>query len=155
MKFAGSLSFLLVGAWLAMPAHATVLYKSVAPNGVVMFSDTPPEDADRVERIPMTFSGPSNGYTAAGAPTVQVAASRFDELKSFDQAVAEANARVDQAEAALAAARRSSLSPLEGLRLASSRADVETSNRVELARRDVLLARQSLLETLKARNSRP
>ena len=154
MESIRSLTFLLCAAAFAMPASATVLYKSVGANGVVMFSDTPPDNAERVERIPMTFQGSSNGYTAAGSAPVQVAAARFDELKSFDQAVAEANARVDQAEAALAAARRASLSPLEGLRLVSTRASMEESNRVELARRDVLLARQLLLETLKARNTR-
>ena len=148
------IALLLALAALAAPAGATVLYKSVAPNGVVMFSDTPPDNADRVERIPMTFSGPSNGYTSSGSAPVQVAAARFDELKSFDQAVAEANTRVDQAEAALAAARRSSLSPLEGLRLASNRGSLDDAARVENARRDVLLARQSLLETLRARNQR-
>jgi hypothetical protein len=152
MKFAGSLSVVAALAALALPAQATVLYKSVSPNGVVMFSDRPPEDADRVERIPMTFSGQTQGWASAGAAPTTVAVARLDELKSFDQAVAEANARVDQAEAALAAARRSSLSPLEGLRLASTRSSVDESNRVEMARRDVLLARQSLLETLRARN---
>lgn len=155
MTCVASIALLLALAALAAPAGATVLYKSVAPNGVVMFSDTPPEHADRIERIPMTFSGPSSGYTSSGSAPVQVAAARFDELKSFDQAVAEANARVDQAESALAAARRSSLSPLEGLRLAGNRGTTEDAARVENARRDVLLARQSLLETLKARNHKP
>jgi hypothetical protein len=154
MPAVAPIALLLWLAALAAPAGATVLYKSVAPNGVVMFSDTPPDNTDRVERIPMTFSGPSSGYTSSGAAPVQVAAARFDELKSFDQAVAEANARVDQAEAALAAARRSTLSPLEGLRLAANRPGPDDASRVESARRDVLLARQSLLETLRARNQR-
>ena len=142
-------------ASLALPAGATVLYKSVGPNGVVSFSDRPPEHTDRYQEIPMAFSGAGNGspaYVSSGSTTPAVAAARFDELKSYDQAVAQANARVDAAESALAQARRPTWSPYDGLRLAGSHATVDHVARVEMHKRDVLLARQTLLETLRARN---
>lgn len=143
-------------ATLALPAGATVLYKSVGANGVVSFSDRPPEDTDRYQEIPLSFAGQgqANGaaYVSSGASQPAVAVARFDELKSFDQAIAQANARIDAAESALAQARRPTWSPHEGLRLSGSRATPEDVARVEMHKRDVLLARQSLLETLKARS---
>lgn len=167
MKIALALAVCLSAAALAPAASASVLYKSVAPNGVVMFSDTPPADSDRVERIPMTFSGQSsNGYTSSGGsgdgapiygsnPSQVVAVANFDDLKSFDVAVAEANERVDRAERALAEARAATLSRFEGLRLAGARPNADDVARIEASKRDVLLARQSLLETLRARNRKP
>lgn len=162
MKIALAIAAPLALAALAAPAHANVLYKSVAPNGVVTFSDTPPDNADQVERIPMTFSGQaSNGYTAAGSSggmpiygdnPSQVAVANFEDLKAFDVAVAQANERVDRAERALAAARAATLSRFEGLRLAGTRPTRDDVARIESIKRDVLLARQSLLETLRARN---
>lgn len=165
MKIALVLAASLALGALAPSAHASVLYKSVAPNGVVTFSDTPPDNSDRVERIPMTFSGqPSNGYTSSGSASglpiygtnpSHVAVANFDDLKSFDLAVAEANERVDRAERALAEARSNTISRLEGLRLAGARPNAGDVARIEASKRDVLLARQSLLETLRARNRHP
>lgn len=166
MKIALALAVSLSAAALAPAANASVLYKSVGANGVVMFSDTPPANSDRVERIPMTFSGPSsNGYVSSGGSndgspiygsnTQVVAVANFDDLKSFDVAVAEANERVDRAERALAEARAATLSRFEGLRLAGARPNPDDVARIEASKRDVLLARQSLLETLRARNRRP
>jgi hypothetical protein len=164
MKIIHALALSLSVTAFVPAAQASVLYKSVSANGVVTFSDTPPENADRVERIPMTFQGSASsaGYTssgsgAPGAPiygnATPVAVARFDELKTMDVAVSDANARVDHAENALAAARRGTWSPHDGLRLAGSRATVDDVARVEAIKRDVLLARQSLLETLRSKNA--
>ena len=143
-------------AAFAFPAGASVLYKSVGPNGVVSFSDRPPDDTDRYQEIPLAFSATGNGngaaYVSSGGPQPGVAVARLDELKSFDQVVAQANARVDAAENALAQARRPTWSPYEGLRLGGTQATVDDVARVEMHKRDVLLARQTLLETLKARS---
>lgn len=165
MKIALALASGLAWAATATSAQASVLYKSVAANGVVTFSDTPPENADRVERIPMTFAGqPSNGFTSSGgsdgmpiygANPSYVAVANFEDLKSFDASIAEANERVDRAERALAEARSASLSRFEGLRLAGSRPSAGDAARIESMKRDVLLARQTLLETLRARNRKP
>ena len=163
MKIALLLALSLCAGALAPAANASVLYKSVAPNGVVTFSDTPPDNSDRVERIPMTFSAqqPSGGYTASGSSDgmpiygsnpQQVAVANFEDLKSFDVAVAEANERVDRAERALAEARSATISRFEGLRLAGARPGPDDVARIEASKRDVLLARQSLLETLRAKN---
>ena len=165
MKVALAIAVSLSLGALAPAADANVLYRSVGSNGVVMFSDTPPENADRVERIPMTFQGQtSNGFTSSGSSSgmpiyganpTPVAVGNFEELKSFDVAVAEANERVDRAERALAEARSATISRFEGLRLAGARPTAEDIARIESSKRDVLLARQSLLETLRARNGKP
>ena len=130
-------------------AHANILYKSVSPNGVVMFSDSPPEGAGRVEVI--TMAGTSGNAPAIGASRMPV--SRLDELVSSDDALARANARVDQAEAALAQARRGLWSPRDGLQLVSHNGN-SSAREVDSFKRDVLLARQNLLETLQARTRR-
>lgn len=164
MKLIHALALSLSVSAFVPAAQASVLYKSVSANGVVTFSDTPPDNAQRVERIPMAFQGSpatgaysSPGSSAAGAPiygnSAPVAVARFDELKTMDVAVSDANARVDHAENALAAARRGTWSPHDGLRLAGARATVDDVARVEAIKRDVLLARQTLLETLRSRNS--
>lgn len=134
-------------------AQANVLYKSVGANGVVMFSDRLPEGASRVEVVRMPSSpGNAAATSGPGAPVASPAA-RLDELLSSDDAVTRANARVDQAEAALAQARRGLWSPRDGLVLASHGGNASARD-VESFKRDVLLARQMLLETLQARAKR-
>ena len=115
--------------------HASVLYKSVSPNGVVEFSDTRPEDREVVERI----AGLSDG-----------AAQRRDEAswRGFDEAVARANAQLDLAEHALALARHSPVSPPDLLRFGERRFTPEEVARVAYFRKNVLNARRSLLDAV-------
>jgi hypothetical protein len=68
-----------------------------------------------------------------------------------DESIARANAQVDLAEHALALARRSMWSELEGLRLTSHRATASDVERVEFYKRGVVAARQNLLEVMRMR----
>src|SRR4051794_5455820 len=84
------------------PAQAAMLYKSIGPNGTVMFSDTPPPgDARLVEQ--REIGSPSASWSSLqGATGFDLAA----QLLDADGAISRANAQVDQAEHALAEARR-------------------------------------------------
>lgn len=125
-------------------ASATVLYKSVGANGVVEFSDTPPEGK------PSTIiqSGSSTRSSAAG--TAGAAGSAGMPIYE-DGALARANAELDLAEHALAEALRAIGSPLAGLRLSTGRATAADLQRIAFYRRNVQLARTNLLEMLHAR----
>jgi hypothetical protein len=141
-------ALLLAAAVASAPVAAATLYKSISPTGVVQFSDTPPaDDAVIVERRPIG----RNATAADGLPQVVQGALRVDA----DDALARANEQVDQAEHALAMARRSTWSPLDGLRLTSARTTASDVERVEFYKRGVLLARQNLLDVLRQRTSPP
>jgi hypothetical protein len=119
----------------AVPAGAGTLYKSVGPNGVIQFSDIPPSDNSMVvETRPMSSN-----------------ATNVPHSLEADESIVRANAQVDLAEHALALARRSMWSELEGLRLTTHRATASDVERVEFYKRGVILARQNLLEVLRAR----
>jgi hypothetical protein len=139
---------LLAAALASGPVYAGVLYKSISPTGVVQFSDTPPADnAVIVETRSIGRRAPASD----GLPQVVDRALLVDA----DGALARANEQVDQAEHALALARRSMWSQLEGLRLTSTRSTASEVERVEFYKRGVLLARQNLLDVLRQRTTAP
>src|SRR4051812_47024883 len=94
------------------PAGASTLYKSVGANGVIQFSDTPPSDSSMVvERRPIeTLTSVTAAAVASRGGLMNVAQSL-----DGDEYLVRANAQVDLAEHALALARRSMWSELEGL----------------------------------------
>ena len=112
--------------------HASVLYKSVSPSGVVEFSDTHPEDRQAVERIV--------GLPDAGAQ-------RRDEesWRKLDEAVVRANEQLDLAEHALALARYSPASPPDLLRFRARTFTPAEMARVAYYRNNLLNARRVLL----------
>jgi hypothetical protein len=128
------------------PLGAAVLYKSVDPNGVVQFSDTPPEKTTRdvkVLQIP-------DGSAAAPRPLVADAQAPLSEekLRGMDAAVQRASAQVDLAEHALAMARRPVWSPPDPNKITTermTRADVE---RIEFYKQELKVARLALCELL-------
>jgi hypothetical protein len=135
-----------LAASLAGPAAAAVLYKSMSPQGVLEFSDHPPESGQSrlVEqiRMPDTEPGASNSSSIASGPW------REDQAREAGGAVQRANAQVDLAEHELAEARRQALADSDPMRLKPariSRADIE---RIEYYKKNVLVARQTLLEAL-------
>jgi hypothetical protein len=139
------LLLLLVAATLAAPADANVLYKSIAPNGVVQFSDTPPDgDAKIVEQ--RDLAAPER----AAVETAPVHVASIETLMG-DDAVARATAQVDLAEHALALARRGVWSPNEGVHLRGPARSAADESRIEYYKRGVLAARQTLLEVIKQR----
>lgn len=135
----------LLCAALATPAGAAVLYKSVGPNGVMQFSDLPPERGQAVERILIPDS-------AASVVTVKVPVSNampYEDPSEADAAVARASAQLDLAEHALAQARRSVTADHDPMRMVSTRMSLADMQRIEFYKKNVLVARQTLLEVLK------
>jgi hypothetical protein len=132
-------------AAFSAPAPAAVLYKSIGPNGVIQFSDQPPErgQANVVAEIQMkdTQSGPLDGTMASGP-------SREEPLREDDEAVQRANAQVDLAEHALAEVRRVALPASDPMRLQSARVSRADAERIDFYKKNVLLAHQNLLEVL-------
>jgi hypothetical protein len=132
---------------LAPAAQASTLYKSIGANGTVMFSDMPPgPDARIVEQREIR---PSTGTWSSSGP-----GSGFDlaeQLIDSDAALARANSQVDQAERALAEARRVTFTPREGLKISSPRLKPADEERIETCKRGVKIARQQLMELLRDR----
>ena len=141
------LAWAVGAALLAGPAGAAVLYKSVSPEGVVQFSDLPPEKGRIVDRIAMPDAGaPPN--PSAGLPQIAMGPGREEQLREADAAIARASAQVDLAEHALALARRNVWAEPEPTHLTSTRMTRSDVERIEFYKRSVLAARQTLLEVL-------
>jgi len=138
-----------------LPAVAgDVLYKSVDSTGTVMFSDTPPPQGARIleERV---IGAPSSPYSMSApgtnAPPTNGLESAYAQI-DYDAALAQANARVDMAERALAQARGASASRFEGLRLpAATPVSSMNSDHVEFRKRDLKIARHALMDLLRSR----
>lgn len=128
-------------AGLAFPAGAATLYKSIGPNGTIMFSDVPPADGSAV--VDQRSMPP--GATDA-TPMEEVFA-----LLEADAELARANTRLDLAEHALARARRGAWSPREGLRLEAARLSPVDHERIAFYQRDVQEARKALVRLLRQR----
>jgi uncharacterized protein DUF4124 len=137
---------LLAALAAPLPAAAAVLYKSIGPNGTIMFSDVPPPaDARIVEQRQIGASGYAiNGASPTGFQDIT-------QLIDSDAALARANAQVDLAEHSLAEARRGTWSPADGLKLSGRRVTRAEEERVEFYKRNVLAARQSLMDLLRER----
>lgn len=144
MKRAMHCTMAALACCACIPAGAAILYKSVGPNGVVQFSDLPPERGRPVQELQIGDGGSS-------PPTPHVAPPPLlneEKLRAMDAAVQRANDQVDMAERALAMARRPVWSEPEPGKLTTARmtrADVE---RIEFCKRNVVVARQMLLEVL-------
>ncbi len=141
-------------AGCAFPAQATVLYKSIGPNGVIQFSDRPPEDGVVVEErlVPDASSdGQPIGVAPDGMPLLafenplQIGA---DDGLDRDEALATANRQVDLAEHALALARASTWTRREGLRLRNSRRASTDTARIAFYERNLRTARANLLAAM-------
>ena len=109
-----------------MPASSGGLYRSVAADGAILFTDTPP---------------PSDARIVA------------QRLAESDVAVARADAQVDLAEHALAVARQGLWSPRDGLRLVAARMKQGDVERVAFYKKGVQIARQQLMDLLRERQA--
>ena len=144
-------ALLLTTATLASPAMATVLYKSIAANGVVEFSDVPPTDSSKlVEEREIGRSGLAPAAAITTAAVVQTTPLAMESLIA-DEAVARASEKVDLAEHALAVARQGLWSPRDGLHLRSPGRTAADEQRLDYFKRGVLAARQALMDTLRER----
>ena len=124
-------------------AHANTLYKSVDRDGRTTFSDVPIDGAVAVTRIESSDS--AKPAERENSPVYLALADGFDE------AVAQANAKVDMAEHALALARRSIVED-NPLSLASVRLSRAESSRLDFFKQDVATARRDLARVLQQRN---
>jgi uncharacterized protein DUF4124 len=140
----------LIAAGVVPLAPAAMLYKSIGPNGVVEFSDTPPAGGKVVEQRELGSAiGTLPGMPASSAP-VSPRAAAMENLAN-DPEVANAADQVDLAEHALALARRGTWSPMDGLKLRGLVRTSSDEERIEYYKRGVVLARQNLLNVMKRR----
>jgi hypothetical protein len=134
-----------LAALLPQLAAGGVMYKSVTAEGTVMFSDTPPpSDARILEQRAMIDPMPAASSSA-------VTTAPAEQMLDYDAAIANANEKVDLAEHALALARRGIWSTREGLSLEGGRASRGDVERIEFYKKNLLIARQSLMELLRER----
>src|SRR5437870_3148474 len=141
------LAWALGSVLLAGSAGAAVLYKSISPDGIVQFSDIPPEKGRIVDRINMPDAGaPPN--PSAGLPQIAMGPGREEQLREADAAIGRASIQVDLAEHALAMARRNVWAEPEPTRLTSTRMTRTDVERIEFYKRNVVAARQVLMEVL-------
>ena len=143
---------LILGAALALPAGANVLYKSVDERGMVTFSDTPPPASSRlIEERPIgspVLQGP--GYASEAFEPTSGLEAAFQML-DYDKALREANERVDLAEHALAQARANHApTPRPGLNAVGGMPAAD-ADRIEFHKRDLRMARIALAELLRSR----
>lgn len=143
-----------IASW-AGDAAPTVLYKSVSVNGVIQFSDTPPENARVVEIRPIA-DAPRAGSFASGARALIEAFENplqtVADGTEKDATLARANAQVDLAEHALALARRDLWRQLEGLRLGGGERSRTDQDRIEFYRKNLASARSNLMAALRQRS---
>jgi hypothetical protein len=137
------LLLLLCAPFVPSGAAAAVLYKSISPTGVIEFSDQPPTDHSQVVE---------SRTIGARDASVSAAASEANDGQPLyeDGALTRANAQLDLAEHALAEALRAIGSPLQGMRLSAARPSSADAQRIDFFRRNVTLARQNLMETLRS-----
>ena len=132
---------------LAPASHAATLYKSIGPNGTVMFSDMPPSGESKLLEQREIGSSMGSPSSSGGATGFDLAAQLIDA----DAAIARAAAQVDQAEHELANARRGTWSPRDGLRVEPTKTTPTDLVRIDYYQKGVKIARQQLLDVLRER----
>jgi len=139
---------------LAAPASATVLYKSVDPNGTVTFSDVPPPSGsvllDSRAIAPQSQPQPQLPGSEAELPRSASAMEDAFQMLDYDVALREANERVNMAERALALARSEHARTLRP-GLVSAGMPLADAERIEFHKRDLRMARAALMDLLRSR----
>ena len=139
------LASLLLAA--ALPASAGTLYKSVAQDGSLIFSDVPPPaGAKIIEQKVIAVNGALKDATDNAATRAMGA---LQDMFDGDGALSKANADVDMAEHALALARRDLWSVRDGLRIKPTAKTAEDDKRLEYFKKNLLAARQALLDLVR------
>jgi hypothetical protein len=141
--------WIFAAAALVPAAQAAVLYKSVGPNGVIEFSDTPPVAGKVLEQRELG----SAIQALPGMPSLGPAAPRTTAMETLanDSEVVNAAQQVDLAEHALALARRGVWAPMDGLKLHRIVRTTSDDERIEYYKRGVSLARQNLVDVMRRR----
>lgn len=136
-------------AALALPASAAVLYRTVDEKGVVMFSDLPPAQGVDAKRIQITES--SSSVPGASRPLDAIAgmATTEERIRTGDEAVQRASARVDLAEHALAVARRPLWEIADPMKLGGPQLTRADRERIDHYRKELRVAQQQLSDILR------
>lgn len=127
-------------AALALPAPAAMLYKSIGPNGVVQFSDTPPEQGQVVAQMALPDRN---------APARPDAGEPVQSAQDFDAALQETNAQLDLAEHALAVARRPVWSEPDLIHIALKPLARPDRERIAYYEKNVRLARLEVADLMR------
>lgn len=137
----GLVATALVLGLVALPSPAGTLYKSIGPNGVIQFSDIPPEKGQVVAQL--TFPGQDAAASSdAGAPTQLPA-------QQYDAALDKANIQLDLAEHALAQARRPVWTEPDVLRISAQRMTRGDRERVAYYEKAVRRARLAVADAMR------
>ncbi|HEX4782205.1 MAG TPA: DUF4124 domain-containing protein [Usitatibacter sp.] len=129
-----------IAAAIALPVPAAMLYKSIGPNGVVQFSDLPPEKGQVVAQmvLPDRDAAPKPG---AGAPVAPP--------EEFDAALQKANVQLDLAEHSLATARRPVWSEPDVIHIVSRPIARPDRERIAYYEKNVRLARLAVADLMR------
>jgi uncharacterized protein DUF4124 len=136
--------FPIVAALLCLscaPAGAAEIYKSMGPDGVVKFSNMPADQSGGDVRMP---------YAGVVGPGPPAALDPLNEetLRGRDSGIQRANAQLDQAERALAVARRPVWSVRAAGHLAVPRMARADSERIDFYKKEVVAAQRMLFNLL-------
>ncbi|MEN8177191.1 MAG: DUF4124 domain-containing protein [Pseudomonadota bacterium] len=97
-------SLILLALFLPVSSMGDEVYRTVDESGQVIFSDSPPANADRVEKIELP-PGPSAGSVRATESRNRAIRKRLDKVQGkHSQETHSRNRRIKQAEKALAEA---------------------------------------------------
>ena len=146
----------LLALWiaaLASPVSAAVLYKSVSANGVVQFSDLPPENGVEAKAIlvPDSSSAATGGMRSPTPEVVASARTPHEQVFASDDTVQRASMQVDLAEHALAVARRPLWEIADPMRLTATRMNRADQERIDFYQKNLRVAKQQLADLLRAR----
>lgn len=125
----------------SIPASAATLYKSIGPNGVIQFSDTPPEKGQVLAQMALPDrSAPSDANP--GAPIQGPA-------QDYGAALEKVNAQLDLAEHALAQARRSVWTEPDTLHYGAVRMTRADRDRISYYEKGVRHARLAVADVMR------
>lgn len=124
----------------ASHASAAMLYKSIGPNGVIQFSDVPPEKGQIVAQMALP-GGNAPPRADAGAPVLPA--------ESYDGALDKANMQLDFAEHALAQARRSVWTEPDIIHVAGPRMTRADHDRISYFENGVRQARLAVADVMR------
>ena len=125
----------------SLPVSAATLYKSIGPNGVIQFSDTPPEKGQVVAQMNLPDRGASPSANA-GAPLQGPAL-------DYDAALDKANMQLDLAEHALAEARRPVWTEPDILHIGAPRMKRTDYERIAYYEKSVRFARLTVADLMR------
>ena len=136
---------------LAMPAGASVLYKTVDDKGVVTFSDLPPDKGVEAKRLVMPESPTGAPGALRPADVITAVPSRVEQTYLGDEAVLRASLQVDLAEHALAVARRPLWEVADPMKLTGPKRTRADQERIDYFQKNLKIAKNQLAELVRGK----